>query len=79
MQVQKSKYGTYLTDNEIKYRKELITETIYCPISLKQLSVLEGEIIYCGGEDHFISNEGVDKLIGIFGEKFIQERMITYD
>lgn len=78
-QILKSKYGTYLTKEELEYRKELITYNVICPITKNLLSIHNGEIIYCNGEDYFISDIGIDKLIGIFGEKFIQERIITYD
>lgn len=77
--VLKSKHGTYLTDQELEYRKELIAYDVVCPITKDLLSIYEGEIIICNEEDYFISDLGIDKLIGIFGEKFITERIITYD
>lgn len=78
-QVLKSKHGTYLTNEELNYRKTLVTEFVCCPITNEILSILEGEIMFISGTDYFISNTGIDKLIEIFGEKFIKERMITYD
>ena len=78
-QIIKSKYGTYLTPDEIKYRQTLVTDWVCCPITNELLSVMKGEILYSGGTDYFISDNGIDKLIGIFGEKFISERIITYD
>lgn len=78
-QVIKTRYGTYLTTQEIEHRKKLVTEWVCCPITNEYLSVISGEMMYVGGTDYFISNNGIDKLIGIFGEKFITERIITYD
>ena len=77
--VTKSKYGTYLTEPELNYRKTLVTEWVCCPITNEILNCYEGEIMFISGTDYFISNNGLDKLIGIFGEKFINERIITYD
>ncbi len=75
----KTKYGTYLTQEEIKYRKQLVEEWIACPITNERLTALEGEIIYHNGVDYFVSNNGIDKLVGLFGELFVSSRMITYD
>lgn len=79
MKVLKSKYETYLTENELNYRKLLVTEFITCPITKDILSIFEGEIFYIKGTDVFISDKGIEKLIEIFGAKFIKERIITYD
>lgn len=79
MLITKSKYGTYLTEGEIKYRQKLIAYQFYCPITRDVLQENDGEVLYCKGQDYFISNKGIDILIGIFGEKFINERIISYD
>ena len=73
--------GTVLNETELEYRKLIIKEShsIYCPISHKPLSVLKGELIFCNGTDYFISDEGLETLKSIFGEKFVIERIITYD
>lgn len=77
--MQVSKYGTTLTDNEIQYRRLLIIDMLHCPITSEVLSLYDGEIIYCNGDDYFVSNKGLDKLKEVFGEDFIKERIITYD
>ena len=79
MQVLKSKHGTYLTDSELKYRQELIAYQFYCPITRDILNENDGEILFVKGDDVFISSKGIDTLIGIFGEKFINERLVSYD
>lgn len=74
-------HGTKLTESEIQYRALLIKDShsVYCPISHKVLAVTRGEIIYINGQDYFISDDGVSILIKIFGDKFIKDRIITYD
>lgn len=78
-QIVKSEYGTYLTPGEIEYRKQLIAIQICCPVTNEILSVLNGEVMFVKGNDILISNNGMKKLIEIFGEKFITERIIYYD
>lgn len=77
----KSKFGTILTDSELDYRKKLVSESghVFCPVSHDMLSVYDGEIIYVNGGDYFISTTGIEKLKDIFGDEFIKERIITYD
>lgn len=79
MQTLKSDYGTLLTEGELHYRKRLVSEWVVCPIAQEYLSVWEGEILYINGEDYFISNKGLTTLKKIFGDKFIVERIISYD
>ncbi len=73
--------GTALTETEIEFRKKLILDShsVYCPISHEVLSVMKGEILFVQGQDHFISDTGITKLKGIFGNKFIEDRIVTYD
>lgn len=72
---------TKLTPAEIEYRKKIISDmkSICCPITKEILSVNHGEAIYCNGVDYFISTKGLEKLVEIFGEKFIEDRIITWD
>lgn len=77
--MQTSKYGTKLTDSEIEYRKQLIKDFIVCPIAHEILSINEGEILYCNGDDYFVSYNGLEKLKNVFGIEYINERIITYD
>lgn len=76
-----SKNGTVITETELEYRKLIITDSrsVYCPISHKPLNPLQGEILYCNGADYFVSDEGIETLKKVFGEKEIAERIITYD
>lgn len=74
--------GTVLNEFEIDYRKKLISDSksLWCPIMKTELiSVMKGEILYISGVDYFISDNGIAKLKGIYGDKFINERIITYD
>ena len=73
--------GTVLSESELEYRKCLIQDShsIYCPITHKPLSILKGEILLVNANDYFISDEGLERLKTIFGEKAITGRIITYD
>lgn len=79
MQVLKTRCGTYLTDDELLYRKELVIDAVVCPITSELLSIEKGEILFVNGTDYFISENGIDKLMNIFGEEYIKERIITYE
>lgn len=76
-----SNNGTLLTETEVEYRKLLIADSksVYCPVTHKPISAMSGEIIFCNGKDYFISDDGIERLKGIFGDKAIADRIITYD
>jgi len=70
-----------IPEEEIEYRKTLIKEShsYFCPVMLDVvLDPNEGEIIYNEGRDHFISTEGINKLKELYGDEYIQEKIITY-
>lgn len=76
-----TQFGTKLTEAELTYRKELISESksVCCPVTRNILTIVDGEIIYVKGKDRYVSTQGIYKLMSIFGEEFIRERIITYD
>lgn len=76
-----SRYGTKITRDEMLYRLKLLEEQQVCFVTGEFCNVFEGEILFISelNQDLFVSNEGLDKLVKLFGDEFIKQRIITYD
>lgn len=49
---------------------------VYCPVTLEPIDYREGEVILCKDFHYFVSDEGIKILKKMFGNNFIQQRII---
>lgn len=65
--------------DETEYRKRLIEEQMgICPVTFMETNSSDGEILFVNGMDYFLSKDGIHLVRQMFGEKFIDERIVNY-
>lgn len=68
----------YKDGDMTEYKQQLIeAQNGLCAVTMNEIDVVDGEVLFLKGIDYFISKQGLLFLRQTFGEKFIDTRLVN--